>query len=81
MLADHVAAAHDGKADIAFAPGADIAVAAPDAVGGKREVAAAGGSLAENQGRAGGRVALVAVMQLDDLDIEVRPERAGDACW
>ena len=44
----------------------------------QRDLAAFGGGLAEHQRGAGRRVALVAVVHLQDLDIEFRAERCGD---
>ena len=67
-----------GKADIALAAGADIAVAHAHAVVLERDGPAGSRGLAEKKGRAGGGVALVAVMQLEDLDVEIGAERLGD---
>ena len=67
-----------GKADIALAARADIAVADPHAALLERDGAARAAASAEQKGRAGGRVALVAVMHLEDLDIEFGAERLGD---
>ena len=49
VLADHVAAAQGGKADVAFAARADVAVAGAGAVVLQRNAAARGGGLAEKK--------------------------------
>src|SRR3974390_3345588 len=74
VLADHVAAAQDGEADIALAAWADIAIADADAVVLQRNATACRGGFAEQERGAGGCVALVAVVQLKDLDVELRPK-------
>ena len=78
MLADHVAAAERGKADIAFPAWAGIAVAAVHATFGERYFARFGGGAAQHERRAGRRVALVPVVHLQNLDVEFGPEGAGD---
>src|SRR4029079_6922806 len=78
VLADHVAAAQRGKADIALAPWTDIAVAHLDAALLQRHLAASRRRAAEHERGARGGVALMAVMHLQDLDIEFRAKRAGD---
>ena len=75
VLADHVAAAERRKADIALAPRADIAVAGPHAALGKRDASRLGRGAAEQKRGARRRVALVAVMHLEDLDVEFGAER------
>ena len=78
MLADHVAAAERGKADIAFPAWAGIAVAAAHTTFGERYFARFGGGAAQHERSAGRRVALVPVVHLQDLDVEFGPEGAGD---
>ena len=51
------------------------AVAAPDSRLVEVDAATFGGGLAEQQGRAGGRVDLHAMMHLDDLDVPLDAER------
>src|SRR5262245_53213394 len=79
VLADHVAAAERGKADIAFAPRPDIAVASPHAALVKGDAPRLGQGAAEQKRRPRRRIALVAMMHLQDLDIEFGPERRGHA--
>src|SRR5262245_28922555 len=79
MLADHVAAAERGKPDIAFAPRPDIAVAGPHAALVKGDAPRLGHGAAEQKRRPRRRIALVAMMHLQDLDIEFGPERLGHA--
>ena len=74
VLADHVASAQGGKSDIARAAGTDVALAHAHAVILERDGPARSRGLAE-EGCAGGGVALMAVMQLEDLDVEIRAER------
>ncbi len=77
MLADHRAAAQGGKADRARRARAGMAVADPDAVFGQLDAAARRGRLAEQQRGARRRVDLVAMVHLQDLDVEIgRVERA-----
>ena len=59
------------EADLAGLPCAGVAVAAARGVRGEIDVASGGGGLAEEQGRARGRVDLLVVMHLDDLDVPV----------
>src|SRR5262245_748511 len=79
VLADHVAAAERGKADIAFAPRPDIAVAGSHAALLKRDAPRLGHGAAEQKRGSRWRIALVAMMHLQDLDIEFGPERLGHA--
>ena len=74
MLANHVAAAERREADIAFAPRPDIAVAGPHAALGKRDASRLGRGLAEQERSARRRIALVAVVHLQNLDVELRAE-------
>src|SRR3546814_4244007 len=71
VLPSHVAAAQGGKADLAAGPGADLAFARHAGDLAQRHVAALRRRLAQHQRGAGGRVYLVSVMHLDDLDVVV----------
>src|SRR5581483_11847463 len=74
VLADDVAAAQRREADRARRPLAGDAFARVDRVIGEAHAGARGGRLAELERRARRRVDLVAVMHLDDLDVERRAE-------
>ena len=78
MLADDAAAAQGGKADVAAPALAGVAVAHAHARVVEIDAAAVGGGLAQHQRRARGGVDLVAVVHLEDLDVEVGIERLGD---
>ena len=66
-------------ADVALAARPDGTVADANSVVRQRYVAARRRRLAEHQRRPGGRVDLVAMVHLDDLDVEVRVERLRHA--
>ena len=75
MVTGDRAAAKRREADRPARPCAGMAVAHAHGMVGERNVAPLGGRLPEQQGRAGRRVDLVAMMHLEDLDIEIRIER------
>ena len=75
VLADHRAAAQRREADVAALARAGMAVADPDRMVGEVDAAAFRRRLAEQQRRARRRVDLVAVVHLEDLDVEIGVER------
>ena len=75
VLADHRAAAQRREADVAALARAGMAVADADRVLGEVDAAALRRGAAEEQRRARRRIDLVAVMHLDDLDVEIGVER------
>src|SRR5271166_4925355 len=75
MLADNVASAHDRKADAARPARAAFTVSIVDRTGAQGRAARAGHRLPETQGRAGGGIALHAVMRFEDFDVVAWPER------
>src|SRR4029078_2878601 len=79
MLADDVAAAQRGKADIALPSWTDVTVARAYALSPKRHVPAARGGGTEHERGARTRVTLMAVVHLQDLDVELRAERLSHA--
>ena len=78
VLAGDVAAAQGGKADLTARPGPDLALARLAGNCIEADAATLGGSLAQHQRGAGGGIHLVAVVHLDDLDVVVGIEGAGD---
>src|SRR5690349_16373238 len=76
MLADHRTAAEGGEADIAAPTGTGMAVARPHGMLGKRNIPSFRGGAAEEERGSGGCVDLVLMVHLEDLDIEIRIERA-----
>src|SRR5690242_5934317 len=75
MLADDVAAAQRREADIALPSWTNVTVARAYALVPKRHVPASRGGGTEHERRARRRVTLVAVVHLQDLDVELRAER------
>src|SRR5437016_519945 len=75
VIADGVAAAQRDDADFRIGPRAGLALAAEARTAGKRCALRIGDDLGEAQRGAARRVALQAVVDLRDLDVERRPER------
>ena len=71
VLANDAAAAQGSKADVAAPALAGVTIADPHAGIVQLDAAALGGRLAQHQGRSGRRVDLVAMMHLENLDVEV----------
>ena len=78
MVADHVAAAQRREADRAFRPRPGEPVARPHRRVGEVDPPSRRRRLAQHQRGARGRVDLVAVVHLDDLDVVIQPQRRGD---
>ena len=78
VLARDVAAAQRREADVARFARAGVAVAPALALLLEVDLAALCGGLAEQQRGAGGRIDLLVVMHLDDLDVELVAERRRD---
>src|SRR5215467_4440483 len=79
VLADYVAAPERSKTDIALAPGPGLAVAGPHAALVERNASRSGGSRAKHQRCPRRRVALVAMMHFENLDVELWSKRLGHA--
>src|SRR4051812_14116932 len=74
VVSDHIAQAQRVHADLAGAAGAGLAAAPMDEVG----AGATGGGedgIGDAEGGPGWRIDLLVVVRLDDLDVEIRPER------
>ena len=71
VLADDAAPAERLKADVPAATRTCVAVAGAHTCTVERDLAPIGGRLAQHQSGTGGSIDLVAVMHLDDLDVEV----------
>ena len=74
MLAGIVAAAQGRKADVAALARAGDAVARALALGREIDLAPFGGGLAQRERRARGRIDLVAMMHLENLDVVIIAE-------
>src|SRR5271154_434401 len=79
VIADDRAAAQRRKADVALAARPGQAVAAPRGMLLERHASPAGCRLAKQERGARGRVDLHPMMHLDDLDVEIGPERRRSA--
>ena len=77
VITNHCAAAQGGKADITPRSYARMALTGADRVLIERDLAALRHGRAKQNGRAGGRIHLHAMMDLHDLDVIVGAERAG----
>src|SRR5262249_34428318 len=78
-LANHVAAPQRRKTDIALPPRPHVAVPGAHALFPKQDIPPLGGGRPKHERGARWRVTLVAVMHLEDLDVELGPQSLRDA--